>query len=426
MTARGGIAEDGFIFLTPSNGKGHDGPMIVDDAGELVWMRPDLSGYATDLRVASYQGQPVLVWWEGDNNAGIGSGEHVVVDAAYRELFRVPGGHGRQADLHEFRLTDRNTALFFADAVVGAGAGPGQPADLLDCAVQEVDLVSGAVVFEWHSLDHIDVSESVEAPPAEAGQAYDYFHANSIDEDADGNLIVSARNTSAVYKIERPTGRVLWRLGGKRSDFRMGPGTGFALQHDARRRPDGTLSIFDDGQAGPSRGIVLRIDETAMTAALVREYPSPAGLLSTSQGNVQFLPGGNVFVGWGSVPRFSEFSVDGRLVLDAGFTASQSYRDFRFPWVGRPMEPPAIAVDVATDGLVVFASWNGATEVASWEVLAGGATGAMRSVATSPRRGFETVISVPGLALPGTRFAARALDAAGAVLGISPTIAAPV
>lgn len=432
-----GVPAPGLIFLTPSNGAGTDGPMIADGSGELVWMRPGSGRMATDLRVASLGGRPVLTWWEGANNGGIGAGEHVVADASYRELARIGGGSGRTSDLHELVLTDRGTALLFADASVAApgpsgsappaAAGSGAPApSLMDCAIQEVSVATGQVLFEWHSVDHVGVDESVLYAPTGENQVYDYFHANSIEIDADGHLIVSARNTSAVYKVDRLTGRVRWRLGGRRSDFAMGEGTAFALQHDVRRQADGTLTIFDDGEApGTSRGIVLRLDETAMTASLVREFRQPQGLLSTSQGNMQVLPGGNVFIGWGSVPRFSEFAPDGRLVLDAGFTATQSYRDYRFTWAGSPAAPPDVAVDRAGAGAVVFASWNGATAVARWEVLAGTAGAVARPVAAAPRSGFETVIAVPALAPGDTHLAVRASDARGAVLGASVPVALP-
>ncbi len=171
------------------------------------------------------------------------------------------------------------------------------------------------------------------------------------------------------------TGEIRWRLGGKKSDFKMGPGATFGLQHDPRRQADGTISLFDDGTGpGSSRAIVLAVDETAMTATLVRAYPHPHGKFAMSQGNTQILPNGNVFVGWGSTGYASEFSQDGTVVLDADFSGSiQSYRCFRFPWVASPTGQPAIAADPPTSGLVtVYASWNGATEVASWEVLGGG------------------------------------------------------
>jgi hypothetical protein len=429
VTTVAGITTPGCTFLTPANGAGHDGPMIVDAAGELVWMRPGTGKATADLRVQSLDGAAVLTWWEGANNAGIGAGEHVVMDASYRELGRIQGQNGRPADLHELRLTSRRTALFFAYGSVGPGtvAGSAAPVPMtMDCAIQEVDIATGAVVFEWHSTDHVDVAESYVGAPTAPNSVYDYFHGNSIEEDADGNLLVSARNTSTVYKIERPSGKVLWRLGGRRSDFVLGPGAAFGLQHDARRQPDGTLTIFDDRQTpGASRGIVLRLDESSMTANLVREYSQPQALYSTSQGNMQVLPGGHVLIGWGSTPRFSEFTSDGRLVLDAGFTATQSYRDTRSPWVATPAQAPDIALEMGDGGVVVYASWNGATEVASWDVLAGHGQSVTRRIASAPRHGFETVIGVTGLQPSDTMVAVRARDETGRMLATSAPAALP-
>src|SRR5512140_989829 len=114
------------------------------------------------------------------------------------------------------------------------------PWPVMDCVVQEVDLVTGALRFEWHSGDHIDPEESYIAPPTKAGAVYDYIHANAIDIDTDGDLLVSARNTSAIYKVDRSSGDVIWRMGGKRSDFAVAPDASFGWQHDVRRRSDGT------------------------------------------------------------------------------------------------------------------------------------------------------------------------------------------
>jgi hypothetical protein len=425
-----GVATPGHIFLTPSNGAGSDGPMIVDETGQLVWMRPGTGKAATNLRVGTLRGATVLTWWEGANNAGIGTGEHVIVDTAYREIGRIRAGGGRTADLHELLFTNHNTAFILADAAVknpastGGSAAPSVP--IMDCAVQEVDLASGNVQFEWHSVDHVGADETVVPPPTTPNAIHDYFHANSLEVDTDGNLIVSARNTSTIYKVDRGSGRILWRLGGHRSDFAMGPGSTFGLQHDARRQADGTLTVFDDANdPGPSRGIALRLDESAMTATLVREFRQPQGRYATSQGNMQVLPSGSVFIGWGSVPRFSEFTADGRLVLDAGFTATQSYRDLRFPWSAQPAEPPALAVDRSADGLVVFASWNGATDVASWEVLLGPAPASLARATVTPRTGFETIIRVPSVPVGTGAVAVRALDVAGMPMATSKAIAVP-
>ena len=417
--------EPGLIFFTPGNGAGHDGPTIVDEDGEPVWVRPGTGLASANFAVGRYQGQPVLSWWEGTLNGGNGKGEYVLVDNAYREILRVGAQNGYDTDLHEFQITPDGTALLLAGNLhVGPNANgrTNLPWSVVDNVVQEVDLRTGRLLFEWHTADHIDPDESFATPPTKATDLHDYVHANSIDVDTDGNLLISARNTSAVYKVDRNTGRILWRLGGKRSDFQMGLGAAFGWQHDARRRADGTITLFDDEAApGVSRAIALTVDESARAAALVHAFTRPVALLATSQGSMQVLPNGNAFVGWGSQPYFTEFAPDGEVVFDATFAAGgQSYRTFRNAWVGRPAAPPSASVDLSeAEGTVVYASWNGATEVASWQILGGAAAARLAVLATAPRLGFETAIRLP--ARPAV-IAARALDASGATLGTSPAI----
>jgi hypothetical protein len=228
--------------------------------------------------------------------------------------------------------------------------------------------------------------------------------------------------TSTVYKIDRQSGEVIWRLGGKKSDFEMGPGTRFAYQHDARRQPDGTITIFDNGDLkidDQSYGIELELDEDEMRATLLRKYPQPEGKICGTQGNVQVLPGGNVFIGWGSNPHFSEFNREGELLFNASFPPEvESYRAFRFPWSGHPNDDPAVAVEQGPgDEVMVYTSWNGATEVASWQVLAGPSPDRLKSVGdAAPREGFETAITVHSA---GPYVAVQAKDPSGRVLGIS-------
>ncbi len=258
--------------------------------------------------------------------------------------------------------------------------------------------------------------------PNRKGGLYDYFHVNSVAEDDDGDLLISARNTQAVYKIGRDDGQVVWRLGGKKSDFAMGRGTRFAWQHDARRRADGLLTLFDNGAAPKvedhSRVLVLRLDTKGRRATLVQSFAHPARLLSGSQGNAQFLPNGHVFVGWGANPYFTEFDAQGRVLFDAHFNRSgDSYRAYRFAWTGLPTTRPAVVASVGIgDQVTLFASWNGATEVARWEVLAGDDREQLRPVYTAAKTGFETAITVE---TDARYVGVRALGRRGGVLGAS-------
>jgi Arylsulfotransferase (ASST) len=238
----------------------------------------------------------------------------------------------------------------------------------------------------------------------------------------DGHLLVSARNTYAIYKIHRRTGRILWTLGGKRSDFRMGPGTQFAWAHDARRQADGTITIFDNAAAprvrDESRGLVLEL--RGRRVRLQRAYTHPRDLSTHISAGVQRLPNGNAFIGWGATGFFSEHTRRGRMVFNASFTDldNDTYRAYRFPWTGRPAGRPKAAVTRRGGRVTVHASWNGATEVRRWRVLAGSSADALEPAGTAPRRGFETAITIrtnePAIAV-------EALGAGDEVLGRSNT-----
>ena len=422
-TVTGTEVASGLIFLTAS------GPLIVDNNGIPIWYQPAAAGKSvSDLNVQQYQGKPVLTWWEGKvMSPGFGRGEHVVLDTQYRELRRIQAGNGQQADLHELVLTPEGTALLTAFQPVAAdlsAQGGSATGMVFDCLVQEIELTSGRVLFEWHSRDHVATSESYSPVPKAGSTAYDYFHVNSIDVGPDGNLLISARNTWTVYKLQRKTGAVVWRLGGRQSDFTLGSGVKFSWQHDARWRPDGSLTLFDDA-ASPteepqSRGLQLLVDESAKTVALKQQFTHRGGLLATSQGNMQRLDDGHLLIGWGALPYFSEFTATGEMVFDGKLATSQSYRAFRFPWTGKPTTTPTVVGRRAGNGsLQLFTSWNGATDVTQWEVHAGASAAALARVAVAARTGFETTISVAG---SGPFVAAHALDSAGGVLGISPTI----
>ncbi len=418
------------VFVSPSpDGAGQGGAMILDPDGELVWFLPVRSGgNIANLRAQTYRGEPVLTWWEGTISHGHGDGVAVLADASYRRTHTVLAGHGVPTDLHELRLTEEGTALVTGFAPAAADlAGAGGPADgaVFSGVAQEVDVATGEVLFEWSSLDHVPVTDTYAARSGgTAKDPFDYFHINSLAVAPDGELLVSARHTCAVYKVSRRTGEVRWRLGGRRSSFAMGPGTRFYWQHDAQPLGAAAVSVFDDGAAPQrepqSRAIVLDLDLRRMRATLADEVTHPEHLLAKAMGNVQRLTGGGAFVGWGTAPHYSHFAADGRLLLDGRLPDKDgSYRAFLMPWTGRPVDRPAVAVRATDGGSTVYASWNGATEVASWVALAGPSQWVLRTVGEAPRDGFETALHVSS---DGPYFAVRALDASGGALHTSPTV----
>jgi Arylsulfotransferase (ASST) len=421
-------AAPGYIFLAPEKGgAGKGGSMILDDLGEVVWFYPlrgAAYGRTMNFETQTYQGRDVLTW-------GQTPGEYVIFDSSYREIARFTAANGYNGDHHEFLISPQDTALITIYNAVPkdlSSVGGRKNGLAWQGIVQELDIQSGELLFEWQSIEHVGVEESYVTAAEDHYPGIDYFHINSIDVDHDNNLLISARETSAVYKIDRKTGEIIWRLGGKRSDFEMGEGTRFAYQHDARRLPDGTISIFDNGSlifengtpkaVEESRAIVLALDESKMKASLVRQYTHPEKQYADAAGNMQVLANGNVFVGWGRALTISEFSADGQLLFDLRVSPEhRTYRAFRFAWRGSPKEQPAcVAQRTSENEVELYASWNGATEVASWEVLAGAHPGHLESLGEVPREGFETAMVVQS---SEPYIAVQARHRSGRVLGDS-------
>jgi Arylsulfotransferase (ASST) len=409
----------GYIFIAPKKNVEQAGPLILDNRGHVVWFRPLDTHAVTDFRVQHYLGRPVLTWWHGKPDEGDGESGYSIYDNRYRLVAHVEPGHGLLGDIHEFKLTRRNTALMtFIRQVRVKGRR------VLEGGFQELDLRTHRVLFEWHSIGHVRLVESYYHLPRNPDGLYDYFHINSVELEPNGNFLVSARNTHTVYEISRRTGQILWRLGGKRNDFTLGPDARFAWQHDARRLPNGNLSLFDNS-AGPqvreqSRGLILHLDLARRLATVVRNFVHRPPLVSVDQGNLQRLPNGDFLAGWGHQPRFTEFGPRGTILFDGRFGRGRvdSYRAYRFRWVGRPRRPP----DVAVAGKTLYVSWNGATEVRKWRLLAGVDKKSLRPVLTVPKGGFETAIPFRA---GGSWVAAQALDTRGRSLARSPAVRAP-
>jgi hypothetical protein len=422
-------ASAGDIFFAFNEGAAQWGPTIVNGSGQLVWFQPMPSDeHAMDFKTAEYDHEPVLVWWQGYiAPIGVGFGQDEIYNDRYQRVAQITGGNGYHADLHELLLTPQGqaytTAYTLVDASLSSVHGRSE-AGLLDAVLQEIDVKTGLVMFEWHAYGHVALSESYSAPPGSAGWPYDYFHINSIslDPSGDGNFLISARNTWAGYEINHRTGAIEWQLGGRKPSFKMGPGTETAYQHDIRWQPDGTITAFDDG-ASPqvhkqSRIIHERIEWSHKEVKLISSQVHTPSLVADSQGNYQLLSDGDSFVGWGQAPFFTEFASNGTVLFQAQLPRrGTSYRAYRLPWKGTPATPPDIALVSAASGtLDVYASWNGATEVSSWRVIGWDDVHHTSQLASAPLSNFETMIPVHS---GYSWYAIQAMGPSGKVLATS-------
>jgi len=344
---------DGDIFISPFGDTPTyaNGPEIITNKGKVIWFHAVPAGQeAADFRTQTYDGKPVLTWWQGTGLGGLSTGVDYIYNDHYQQIAEVKAGNGLSADGHEFLITPWNTALIVAYTTATANlTSIGGPADqsVINGVVQEINIRTGKVLFQWNSADHVPYADSEQPLPASASTPWDWFHINAVHLTSDGNLLIDARNTWTTYKVSPFTGQIIWELGGKQSSFteRAAPGQVldsageiFSWQHDPEQVGPNTFTFFDNDSTGTpllpySRAVTVRLNYRTRVATLIRSYDQPEGLSAPSQGNAQTTLNGNLFVGWGALPYFSEFSHSGTLLFNAEFPAGvNTYRAYRLPW----------------------------------------------------------------------------------------------
>jgi hypothetical protein len=347
----------GDIFISPFGDQSTyaNGPEIINSQGKVIWFHAVPAGQeASDFRTQIYDGQPVLTWWQGTGLGGLSTGTDYIYNDHYQQIATVNAGNGFSADGHEFLITPWNTALILSYATATANlTSVGGPADqtVIDGIVQEIDIKTGKVLFQWNSADHVPYGDSEQPLPASASTPWDWFHINAVHLAWNGSLLIDARDTWTTYDVSLRTGQINWQLGGKHSSFTVAAAPGqvldsageiFAWQHDPEQVGPDQFTFFDNDSAGSpllpySRAVTVRLDWRTRVATLVASDNQPEGLSAASQGNAQTTFGGDLFVGWGALPYFSEFSQSGQLLFNAEFPAGvNTYRAYRLPWIGGP------------------------------------------------------------------------------------------
>jgi Arylsulfotransferase (ASST) len=422
---------------------GGSGPLILDHNLQPVWFDPiGTSALAANLRVQTYNGKPVLSWWQGTvSGAGVTtSGEDVVVDQHYRHVATLKATGGWVISEHEMIISGPNAWVTAYKNVPMNLTSYGGSANgvVLDSAVQEYDLKTGQLLYTWDALNpgatpNIPLSQSKQKPFP--GIPWDAYHINSIQLTGNETFLVSMRNTWTAYLVNRLTSAVVWTVSGnpKNSTFVLPANAQFQWQHDVELHNGNQLTMFDDACCGfksisngkaefalptqPSRGLVLKLNLTNHTGSLVSQYIRAKNFNAAFLGNTQLLPGGNVMLGWGSTPFFSEVSHKGKVLLDGAWPSPDlNYRTYDQKWTGIPSFPPSGAVRNNHGAATVYASWDGDTQVVSWRVLAGSSAQSLKAVASKTKTGFETTIP---LTSSFKVYEVQALDAHHHVLGTS-------
>ena len=349
VLTKGAGNDNGDIFLAPQGpGQYGTGPEIVSITGKVLWFHPLPAGsFATDFRTQTYLGKPVLTWFQADSGSG---GEDVIYNDRYQQIATVKPANGYMPDFHEFLITPWNTALILADKPGTANLtslGLSAHQQVIDGVVQEIDIKTGKLLFQWDSADHVPYSDS-HAPMPQSGQPWDWFHINAVHLDTDGNLLISSRFTWTIYKVNLRTGAMMWQLGGKHSTFAIKAAPGqkldsageiFAFQHDPEALGGNVYTVFDDESDGQttlyssSRAVTISLDLAAGTATLIKSVNQPEGLTAGATGSAQTTKNGDLFVSWGGLSYFSEFSPSGKLLFNAKLPDSVgTYRAYRLPW----------------------------------------------------------------------------------------------
>ena len=412
---------------------GPEGLMLLNPEGKLLWWHQFPKGVVgTNLEKVSYEGQPAIAWWQGPvTETAYGLGEGVIANTAYEPIAHVKAGNGLQVDIHELNITPEGQAWIDAVQPVCDPVCDENHVPVLDYTVQEIDIHTGLVMWEWSSFAHVPTAET-EAVPANG--AFDPYHLNSIEPITGGRLLVSMRDTSGVYLLSQDDGHIIWQIAGKKSSFTLLKGARFHFQHDAKLegRHLQTLTVFDD-EAGPpvygtSRGLVLHLGngKVSMRHQYLRSFKTVAG----AEGSMRVMKGGDAMVGYGSTQYFSEFAKGGepekkgKLLFDAQLPQGDStYRVLREEWEAMPNTlPKLVAERESLTEVALYASWNGATKVASWKVLGGESAESLAPLGSYPWTGFETKMTV---ASADTTFEVQALDKNGHVLASSGPASAP-
>ena len=456
----------GYFFVTPyqkveqtERDGNWVGPHIYDQTGELIWSGAPLAqGFSIfGMKKTAFNGADDMLSMIYRKEFG------AIINSSYQIHERVHVEEGFDLNMHEFNVVDNGTRILTMRTAVkdqdisipatDTKKGYDGPCKIRYVGFEERDADTLEVTFSWMSEDRLWLEDTMydDGPWKRfctEPSGWDYIHCNSIDKFSDGDFLLACRHSDTVYKISHRTGEIVWRLGGKSNDFDWADRkhdddladyetVQFRGQHDVKvfeSAPNyAIISMLDNAwrpgrnkKSGDfSRGLLIQVKTNQDRAKILQEYPHPQRELIQGRGSMQVLPNGNAFCGFTHNSYVAEYAHDGTVLMEAQLRPEmKSYRGYKFPWVGHPVEPPDVyAVAFAEEGekeykMLVYVSWNGATEVRTWNIYSAHADGKGRGtkgelLTSTPKTGFETAITYNGYAAHVT---VEALDRDGNVL----------
>lgn len=391
--------------------------MILDNTGFPVFFR-HMPYNAVDFKV---QPNGLLTYFDLQPDI------FFAMDATYSVVDSFMVGNGYTTDLHELLLLPNDHALLMSYdpqpvdmSQVVEGGNP--QATVIGLIIQEIDAQKN-VVFQWRSWDHFEITDAIAVDLT--ADEIDYVHGNAIEADHDGHLLISSRHLDEITKIDRQTGEVIWRWGGKKNEFTfVGDTTRFYRQHDIGRLDNGHVTLYDNGNfhAPPySRAVEYALDEEAKTATLVWQYRNAPDTYGFAMGSARRLPNGNTLIGWGATnPTVTEVRPDGSKAFEMTFDPGiYSYRALRFPWQGVAAVPHLWA-DTSGQRLTLHFVRFGADDVRAYNIYQGEAPGSLAKVDSTSQTSYVVERVVAGTTY---HFQVTAVDAAGEESGFSNRIA---
>ena len=349
-----GTPAPGLLFMSsfPLGTQGTPYLMIVGNTGAPVFERA-MPRFCTDFKV---QPDGRLTYFDTNTT------KFYAMDSSYAVIDSFLCGNDFYTDLHELRLLPNGHALLMGIdleivdmSVVVPGGNPAARVEGL--VIQELDADKN-VVFQWRSWDHFQITDATHEDLTAA--SIDYVHGNALELDTDGTIMLSSRHMDEITKIDRTTGNIVWRLGGKNNQFTLvGDTLWFSHQHAIRRIANGNVTLFDNGNYHDppfSRAVEYTLDETQHSAQLVWQYRNTPDSYGVAMGYAERLDNGSTLISWGTgKPDVIEVAPNGSKVMEMSLPASvASYRVFRQAWV-----PPAVASagPPARGGLSLSQAW---------------------------------------------------------------------